>query len=142
MDKNDLVQNQTNRHTKPLTEFSSASNRFNIRLSTLLSVTFAGLGLVITLISLGIYRLQVEKQILTGVGQRLYDLVAIAALEQDGDAFVQINSADDPEYAQIHNQNTKYMNIDPNIAYIYTMRKDEDGIYKPAMLEFIKKLEY
>ncbi len=129
MDKNDLVQNQTNRHTKPLTELSSASNRFNVRLSTLLSVAFAGLGLLITLMALGIYRLQVEKQLLTGLGERLYDLVAITALEQDGDAFVQISSADDPQYAQIHNQNTKIMNVDPNIAFIYTMRKDEDGIY-------------
>jgi uncharacterized membrane protein len=86
MTNNYSVQDLTNRHTKPLTELSPGGTRRGIRLRTLLSFVFAALGLVITLASLLIFRSQVERQLLEGLGQRLYDVVAITATQQDGDA--------------------------------------------------------
>jgi GAF domain-containing protein/HAMP domain-containing protein len=129
MTNNYSVQDLANRHTKPLTELSPGGTHRGIRLRTLLSFVFAALGLVITLASLLIFRSQVERQLLESLGQRLYDVVAITATQQDGDALMRITSEDDPEYFQIHDLNTKIKNIDPNIAFIYTMRKDDQGIY-------------
>jgi GAF domain-containing protein/HAMP domain-containing protein len=129
MKNNDSVQELTNRHTKPLTDLAEGSTRHGIRLRTLLSFIFALLGLFITMASLLIFRFQIERQLLENLGQRLYDIVAITATQQDGDALMRITSSEDPEYYQIHTQNTRIKNIDPNIAFIYTMRKDDQGIY-------------
>jgi HAMP domain-containing protein len=130
MAKNEIARSPLNGHTKPLTEFGGEPKRGGrIRLRTVLSISFAILGFVVTLVSAWIYRVQIEKQLLDNLGQRLYDIVAITALQQDGDAFLRITSPEDPEYIQIHDQNTEIMNLDPNIAFIYTMQKDDQGIY-------------
>lgn len=129
MAKQEVAQDMMNGHTKPLTEFGDIGPRRGMHLRTLLSLSFALLGLTLTLISIFIYRAQIESQLLENLGQRLYDIVAITALQQDGDAFLRITSPDDPEYLQIHEQNTRILELDPNIAFIYTMRKDEQGIY-------------
>ncbi len=56
-------------------------------------------------------------------------LVALAALQQNGDEFEKIQSAQDPLYETFRLQNLKIRRADPEIAYVFTAAKDRDGLY-------------
>ena len=53
----------------------------------------------------------------------------IAALQQDGEELVRISSSQDPLYEKYRVQNIKIRSTDPRFVFVYTMRKDENGIY-------------
>lgn len=55
--------------------------------------------------------------------------ISIAALQQNGDEFVKISSAQDPLYEKLRLQNLKIRYSNPDFIYLYTMRKDSEGIY-------------
>ena len=53
----------------------------------------------------------------------------IAALQQDGDELIRISSEEDPLYEKYRVQNLKIRSTDPRFVFVYTMRKNENGIY-------------
>jgi HAMP domain-containing protein len=100
----------------------------NIRLKLVTSFT------VIALISVGIvgtviyinYRNQVREDI----RQRLFNILSLVAMNQDGDLHSTIlgpEDANDESHLSIMAQNVQYLATDPALKYIYTMRKNEQG---------------
>jgi len=86
----------------------------------LISVTAAG---TVTYIS---YRNRVREDF----RQRLFDIVSLVALNQDGDLHAAIHgpeNAEDESHLEILDQNVQYLALDPALKYIYTMRKNEQG---------------
>ena len=55
--------------------------------------------------------------------------IAIAALQQNGDEFEEISSAEDPLYEKFRIQNLKIRYSNDDFIFLYTMRKDAQGIY-------------
>jgi GAF domain-containing protein/HAMP domain-containing protein len=53
----------------------------------------------------------------------------VAAFQQNGNEFRNISSSQDPLYEKFRVQNLKIRKSDPDIAYVYTLRKDDQGIY-------------
>jgi GAF domain-containing protein/HAMP domain-containing protein len=76
----------------------------------------------------GIYT-NLQRQVNDGFKNRLLGITRVAALQQNGDEFAQVTSAEDPLYESIRIRNTKILNSDPDLVFVYTMRKDENGIY-------------
>lgn len=102
--------------------------RGNIRVKLVTSFT------VIALISVAIvgtviyfsYRNQVREDI----RQRLLNMVSIAALQQDGDLHATLQKVGDEEtdaYKEVKATNFAIVSTDSDIAYLYTMRMDEQG---------------
>jgi PAS domain S-box-containing protein len=60
--------------------------------------------------------------------RRALGAVAQAALQQDGDAFDRIRSAADPEYERVRLRNLRIRHSDPQIAFVFTVRKDARGL--------------
>lgn len=60
---------------------------------------------------------------------RLVSITTIAALQQDGDTLLKVSARDDEYYKRINEQNLKIRNSDPDLVYVYTMRRDDRGIY-------------
>lgn len=60
---------------------------------------------------------------------RLISITAIAALQQDGDTLLKVASRNDEYYNTINDHNLKIRLADPDLVYVYTMRKNEQGIY-------------
>jgi GAF domain-containing protein/HAMP domain-containing protein len=60
---------------------------------------------------------------------RLENITTLAGLQQDGDALVKIQAAHDPYFEKINQQNLKIKRADSDLIFVYTMRKDEQGIY-------------
>jgi len=60
---------------------------------------------------------------------RLVSITTIAALQQNGDTLLKVSARDDEYYKAINERNLKIRLSDPDLIYVYTMRKDDQGIY-------------
>ncbi len=60
---------------------------------------------------------------------RLENITTLAGLQQNGDLFETVQAENDPAFQQIQAQNLKIHRSDPELRFVYTMRKNADGIY-------------
>ncbi|GAB4489566.1 MAG: hypothetical protein Fur0016_06890 [Anaerolineales bacterium] len=104
-------------------------NKRYYSLSSILASGISLLAIVSVGITIGILYLNFSQQSRQDLRQRIMDIAELAALQQDGDKFEKITSEDDPLYEEFRLQNLKIRKIDPQIAFVYTMRKDDQGIY-------------
>ena len=70
-----------------------------------------------------------QRQFFENFRRRVLTAVAITALQQNGDEFERVASGSEPLYEKIRLQNLKILRSDPDFVYVYTMRKDPQGIY-------------
>lgn len=113
--------------TTPIAPPVPKANRLSLRL--LLVLSFSVLATLVVAVVISTLYLQYSRQMRTELRQRASDLAALAALQQNGDELIQIASEADPLYEQMRQQNQRIAEISPEIAYVYTMRKDEQGIF-------------
>ena len=60
---------------------------------------------------------------------RLENITTLAGLQQDGDTLLKVETAHDQYFEKINQQNLKIKRADSDLIFVYTMRKDEQGIY-------------
>ena len=70
-----------------------------------------------------------EHQTIENFRRRALSSVSIAALQQNGDDFEKIASENDPLYEEFRLQNLQILKSDPDFVFVYTLRKDLQGIY-------------
>lgn len=103
------------------------SRRMNLRAKLIL-----GFSLIATLASLvtafAVYT-TTQRQIFENFRRRVLTAVAITALQQNGNEFERVTSESEPLYEKIRLQNLKILRSDPDLVFVYTMRKDAQGIY-------------
>ena len=81
---------------------------------------FVALAILVSGLILSFVYLNFRNQLRDSLRQRLVSIVSIAALQQDGDAFVTIQSPDDAEYKRVWAQNTAILNADKDLVFVYT----------------------
>jgi GAF domain-containing protein/HAMP domain-containing protein len=101
----------------------------SLDLRTRLAINFTLFSSLVVGLALGFTYLSYRARSRAEIRQRLLDIVSVAALQQDGDAFAAIRSPDDPQYQEILLKNLEIRKTDPEIAYVYTMGVDDIGIY-------------
>ena len=106
---------------------NSRSPRSSLRLKLILAFAFISLA-VSAVATFSSYR-TLQTQNLEGFRSRVLDAISIIALDQNGDEFLQVDSEKHPFYEKILLQNTRIKETNPDYVYLYTMRKDEQGIY-------------
>ncbi len=98
-------------------------------LQTLLTVSFTVSGaLIAAAIILFLYS-TFRNELRQELRNRLVSITSVAALQQDGDTLVKVAARNDEYYNKINAQNLKIRASDPDLVYVYTMRKNEQGIY-------------
>lgn len=103
--------------------------KFKLNLQVKLILAFALISFLVSgATAFGLYT-TMKRQNLENFRRRVLNAVAIAALQQNGDEFEQISSADDPLYEKLRLQDLRIKNTDADFIYVYTMRKDAQGIY-------------
>ncbi len=103
--------------------------RRTTHLRTIIAASFSALAiLVVAAVIITLY-FGFRQQIREDLRKRIANIAELAALQQDGDKFEQIASESDPLFEEFRLQNLEIRKIDPDIAFVYTMRKDEQGIY-------------
>lgn len=70
-----------------------------------------------------------QNQVLDEFKNRAVGIVNLASLQLNGDDFQKITSAQDENYGSIRLQNLRIRSSDTDVKYIFTMRKDDQGIY-------------
>lgn len=60
--------------------------------------------------------------------KRLENIVTLASYQQNGDVFERVTAQNDEFFEQIHAVNLKIKQSDPDLAFVYTMRKSGDVI--------------
>ena len=104
------------------------------RLSTLslrakLTLGFTFLSAFVSFITArGMYT-NLQQQVTDEFSARALSTINLAALQQNGDEFQKITSSQDPLYEKFRLQNLKIRKSDPDIIYVFTTRKDEQGVY-------------
>jgi GAF domain-containing protein/HAMP domain-containing protein len=112
-----------------LSENRQKLNKRSYSLGVILAIGISLLAIVSVGITIGVLYFNFSQVSRQDLRQRLINIAELAALQQDGDKFEQITSQDDPLYEEFRLQNLEIRKIDPEIAFVYTMRKDEQGIY-------------
>jgi GAF domain-containing protein/HAMP domain-containing protein len=108
--------------------FSSLfSKRMNLR--TKLILGFSLISAIASLITAAAIYTTTQRQIFENFRHRVLTSVAITALQQNGDEFEKITSENELLYEKVRLQNLNILRSDPDFVYVYTMRKDPQGIY-------------
>lgn len=100
----------------------------NIRLKLVTSFTLIAL-ISVAIVGTVVY-INYRNQVREDIRQRLFNIISLVAMNQDGDLHATIlgaENADDESHVKILAQNVEYLATDPDLKYIYTMRKNEQG---------------
>lgn len=109
--------------------FSSSPFPKRLSLRAKLIIGFSLIAAVVSLITAFAVYTTTQRQITENFRRRVLTAAAITALQQNGDEFETIASASDPLYEEFRLQNLAILRSDPDFIFVYTMRKDELGIY-------------
>ena len=103
--------------------------RYPLSLRAKLILAFTLLSAFVSFITArGMYT-NLQNQVINEFKSRALAVVKLAAIQQNGDEFKQIKSAQDEDYENIRLQNLRIRASTPDIKHIFMMRKDEQGIY-------------
>lgn len=108
---------------------SSPSFPRRLSLRAKLIIGFSLIAAVVSLITAFAVYTTTQRQITENFRRRVLTAAAITGLQQNGDEFETIASASDPLYEEFRLQNLAILRSDPDFIFVYTMRKDELGIY-------------
>jgi GAF domain-containing protein/HAMP domain-containing protein len=100
---------------------------FSLRIKIMLA--FSATAISIVSLTAYIFYDNLNNQSLQGFRELVATAATLAALQQNGDEFAQISSAQDPLYEKIRVQNLKIRYSNPQFIYTYTMSKDNEGFY-------------
>ncbi len=98
-------------------------------IQTRLTVAFTLLGIIVVALVLFIQFNNFREALRNEIRQRLTSITKIAALQQDGDLLTSITSGTDEYYQKLNAINLKIKDADPDLVFVYTMRKNDEGIY-------------
>ncbi len=106
----------------------NAQKRY-IRLRTRLALSFSILSILAIGLTILLLYINFSQNIRQDLRRRVTNIVAVAALQQNGDEFAAIASDKDPLFEKFRLQNIKIRKIDPDIVFVFTASKDENGLY-------------
>src|SRR5688572_570979 len=70
-----------------------------------------------------------QDELRNSLRHRLDNITTLAGLQQNGDVLVQVQAAHDEAFEIIHQKNVNIKHSDRDLIFVYTVRKDEKGIY-------------
>jgi GAF domain-containing protein/HAMP domain-containing protein len=98
-------------------------------LRTRLAMVLIVLAAIFTAGVTSVLYLNFSQELRNSLRHRLENITSLAALQQNGDALLNVQSENDENFIKIREQNLKIRRADPELRFVYTMRKDAQGIY-------------
>jgi GAF domain-containing protein len=99
------------------------------RLRTRLAVTLVVLTALFALAVSALLYMSFRRELRASLRHRLEDIATIAGLQQDGDALAKVQAQGDEYFNQIHARNLKIKLSEPDLRFVYTMKKVDGKIY-------------
>lgn len=100
-------------------QYSSLRTRLAIVLIVLAALFSAGIS--------SILYINFRSELRESLRHRLQNITTLAALQQDGDAFIKVQQENDENFERIREKNLKIKGAEPELIFVYTMRKDAAG---------------
>lgn len=101
--------------------YPSLRSRLAIVLIVLAALFSAGVSYVLYI--------NFQRELRESLRHRLENITTIAALQQNGDDLIRVQASGDEFFDRIHVKNVRIKQSDPELRFVYTMRRDEEGIY-------------
>ncbi len=98
-------------------------------LRTRLAVTLVVLTALFSLAVASLMYLNFRHELRVSLRHRLADIATIAGLQQDGDTLGKVQAQGDEYFNQIHTRNLKIKLSEPDLRFVYTMKKVDGKIY-------------
>ncbi len=98
---------------------------FRSRLAIVLIILAALFAAVVS----SILYINFKTELRNSLRHRLENITTLAGLQQDGDDLQKVQVEGDESFQKIREQNLKIRKADPELRFVYTMRKDAKGIY-------------
>lgn len=70
-----------------------------------------------------------REELRESLRHRLDNIATLAGLQQDGNTFGKVQAQGDEFFQKIHETNLRIKLSEPELIFVYTMRKSDDGIY-------------
>jgi GAF domain-containing protein len=96
---------------------------------TRLAITLIVLTVLFSLAVSFLFYLNFKREIREGLRHRLENIATLAGFQQDGDALVKVQSQSDEYFNQILARNLKIKLSEPDLRFVYTMKKVDGKIY-------------
>lgn len=100
-----------------------------LSLRTRLAIVLIILAALFTAGVSSVLYLNFSQELRNSLRHRLENITTLAGLQQDGDALLNVQSEGDESFIKIREQNLKIRRAEPELRFVYTMRKDAQGIY-------------
>lgn len=100
-----------------------------LSLRTRLAVTLIVLAALFSLGVASILYLNFQREQREGLQHRLENITTLAGMQQDGDTLKKVQAQDDENFQKIHATNLRIKTSDPDLRFVYTMRKEQGNIY-------------
>jgi GAF domain-containing protein/HAMP domain-containing protein len=100
-------------------QYPSLRTRLAIVLILLAAIFTAGVSSIIYF--------NFKAELRNNLRHRLENVTSLAALQQDGDALLKVQKENDENFEKIRDKNLKIKNSEPELRFVYTMRKDAQG---------------
>ena len=76
-----------------------------------------------------VFYVNFRAELRNSLRHRLENITSLAAVQQDGDVLLQVQSEGDEYFIKVREQNLRIKSAEPELRFVYTMRKDPQGIY-------------
>jgi GAF domain-containing protein/HAMP domain-containing protein len=98
-------------------------------LRTRLAITLIILAALFSAALSSILYLNFRQELRENLKRRLDNITTLAGLQQDGNLLVQVQEQNDAFYQKIHATNLKIKRSEPDLRFVYTMKKQDGNIY-------------
>jgi GAF domain-containing protein len=98
-------------------------------LRTRLAITLIVLTVLFSLAVSSLFYLNFRREIREGLRHRLENIATLAGLQQDGDILIKVQAQGDEYFNQIHARNLKIKLSEPDLRFVYAMKKVDGKIY-------------
>jgi GAF domain-containing protein/HAMP domain-containing protein len=96
-------------------------------LRTRLAIVLILLAAIFTIGVSSIIYVNFKAELRNNLRHRLENITTLASLQQDGDALLRVRAENDENFEKIREINLKIKASEPELRFVYTMRKDEQG---------------
>ena len=104
------------------------TNRYSTFRSRLAIVLIILAALFAAIVSSILY-INFKTELRNSLRHRLENITTLAGLQQNGDDLLKVQAAGDEYFEKIQTQNAKIKRSDPDLRFVYTMRKNAQGIF-------------
>jgi len=100
-----------------------------LSLQTRIAIVLMALATIFSGILSSIIYIDFKNELQNNLRHRLENITTLASLQQNGDELLKVQAQGDAAFNKIQERNANIKRADPDLIFVYTLRKNDQGIY-------------